>query len=427
MAQPDNLYRRTLQQLIRRNSAVTLVVGMAASWTVYVFHDWFHGVLLPAIGIGPALADALGSFLIIVCATVGVRLASYAAFRDPFYGMPRNVESLQQDNRKLAEVLKATEKVASVDRLTGVWNRHYFEEMMDNETDRVRRYGHSLSLLIIDIDKFKAVNDSLGHAAGDVVLKEVSKRLGLSLRSSDSLCRYGGEEFVVVCPDTPLSTAVVLAERLRAMVCASAIAPAGTMSVSIGVAQYNANEDWAQCLERADAMLYLAKERGRNRVQYDSEVTEPGGLQAPTVPTQPHVLLLAWHPSYACGVDEIDKDHIALFAYADELLNAIAFARPHAELCDKVDFVVQAVQAHFAREEELLAQSNWPGTGMHREHHRQLVRKAQDLARNFRQQTVDSGAVFEFLAQDLIAQHILLGDRHYFAHLAQNLRAPHGL
>lgn len=94
MAQPDNLYRRTLQQLIRRNSAVTLVVGMAASWTVYVFHDWFHGVLLPAIGIGPALADALGSFLIIVCATVGVRLASYAAFRDPFYGMPRNVESL---------------------------------------------------------------------------------------------------------------------------------------------------------------------------------------------------------------------------------------------------------------------------------------------------------------------------------------------
>lgn len=423
---PDSTYRRTLQQLIRRNSAVTLVVGLAASLTVYFFHDWFHGVLLPAIGIGPALADALGSFLIIGCATVGVRLASYAAFRDPFYGMPRNVESLQQDNRKLAEVLKATEKVASVDRLTGVWNRHYFEELMANETDRVRRYGHTLSLLIIDIDKFKAVNDSLGHAAGDAVLKAVAQRLGLSLRSSDSLCRYGGEEFVVVCPDTPLSTAVVLAERLRSTVCAVPVEPAGTVTVSIGVAQYNAGEAWVQALERADTMLYLAKERGRNRVQYDSEMTIPGHLADPAAPTQPQVLQLAWHPSYACGIDQIDKDHIALFAYADELLNAIAFAQPHAELCDKVDFVVQEVQAHFAREEELLAQSNWPGTGTHREHHRQLVHKAQELARNFRQQTVDAGAVFEFLAQDLIAKHILLGDRHYFAHLAQNLRESRG-
>ena len=297
MSQPDNSYRAILKQLLRRNTAVTWVVGVVASATVYLFHDWFHGVLLPAIGVGPALADALGSLLIIICATVGVRLASYAAFKDPYYGLPRNVESLQLDNRKLAEVLKATEKVASVDRLTGVWNRHYFEELMANETDRVRRYGHSLSLLIIDIDKFKAVNDSLGHAAGDGVLKAVAQRLGLSLRSSDSLCRYGGEEFVVVCPDTPLSTAVVLAERLRSTVCAAVVEPAGTVTVSIGVAQYNAGEEWAQCLERADAMLYLAKERGRNRVQYDSEMTVPGGLHAAAVPTQPQVLQLAWHPA----------------------------------------------------------------------------------------------------------------------------------
>ncbi|TXH88934.1 MAG: diguanylate cyclase [Rhodoferax sp.] len=426
MSQPDNSYRAILKQLLRRNTAVTLVVGVVASATVYLFHDWFHGVLLPAIGVGPALADALGSLLIIICATVGVRLASYAAFKDPYYGLPRNVESLQLDNRKLAEVLKATEKVASVDRLTGVWNRHYFEELMANETDRVRRYGHSLSLLIIDIDKFKAVNDSLGHAAGDGVLKAVAQRLGLSLRSSDSLCRYGGEEFVVVCPDTPLSTAVVLAERLRSTVCAAVVEPAGTVTVSIGVAQYNAGEEWTQCLERADAMLYLAKERGRNRVQYDSEMTVPGGLHAAAVPTQPQVLQLAWHPSYACGIDQIDKDHIALFAYADDLLNAIAFAKPHTELCAKVDFLVEEVEAHFAREEQILARSGWPGTTIHQEHHRQLVTKAQELAVNFRNQVVEAGAVFEFLAQDLIAKHILLGDRHYFSHLVRNLKTPNG-
>ncbi|MDT8989744.1 diguanylate cyclase [Curvibacter sp. APW13] len=420
METSDNSYRKTLRQLLRRNSAVTLVVGLAASVIVYGFHDWFHGVLLPAIGVGPALADALGSFLIIAFATVGVRLASYAAFRDPFYGLPRDVESLRQDKRKLADVLKATEKVASIDRLTGVWNRHYFEELMANETDRVRRHGHLLSLLIIDIDKFKAVNDSLGHAAGDGVLKAVAQRLGLTLRSSDSLCRYGGEEFVVVCPDTPLSTAVVLAERLRSTVCAAPVEPAGTVTVSIGVAQYHAGETWGQCLERADAMLYQAKERGRNQVQYDSDMTEPAGLSASEAPSEPQVLRLEWHPSYACGIDQIDKDHITLFAHADDLLNAMAFAKPHAELCGKVDFVVQEVQAHFAREEAILERSGWPGTAIHQQHHRQLVRKAQELADNFRQQKVDSGAVFEFLAQDLIAKHILLGDRHYFAHVVQS-------
>ena len=426
MSQSDNSYRAILKQLLRRNTAVTLIVGLIASMTVYVFHDWFHGYLLPTLGVSSALADALGSFLIICCATVGIRLASYAAFHDPFYGMPRSVENLQLDNRKLAEVLKATEKVASVDRLTGVWNRHYFEELMGNETDRVRRYGHTLSLLIIDIDKFKSVNDTLGHSAGDAVLKEVAKRLGLSLRSSDSLCRYGGEEFVVVCPDTPLSTAVVMAERLRNTVCAGAIAPASTVTVSIGVAQFNASEEWAQCLERADAMLYEAKERGRNRVMYNSELTVPGSLTPPTAPTQPQVLQLAWHPSYACGIEQIDKDHIALFAYADDLLNAMAFAKPHAELCEKVDFVVQEVQAHFAREEVILARSGWPGTAIHQEHHRQLVHKAQELAENFRKQTADAGAVFEFLAQDLIAKHILLGDRHYFAHVVQSQMAAPG-
>lgn len=420
MEPTDNSYRAALQQVLRRSIAVTLVVGLVASVTVYGFHDWFHGVLLPAIGVGPALADALGSLLIIGCTAVGIRLVSYAAFHDPFYGLPRNVENLQLDNRKLAEVLKATEKVASVDRLTGIWNRHYFEELMANETDRVRRYGHSLSLLIIDIDRFKAINDSLGHGAGDLVLKEIAKRLGLSLRSSDSLCRYGGEEFVVVCPDTPLSTAVVMAERLRSTVCAGAIEPAGVVTASIGVAQYSPDEDWSQCLARADAMLYQAKQRGRNQVQYASDAD---ALAESSAPTQPQVLQLAWHPSYACGVDAIDRDHIALFAYADDLLNAIAFAQPHAQLCEKVDFVVHEVEQHFLREEAFLAHRDWPGVEDHREQHRHLLHKARALAQNFRLQAVDAGAVFEFLAQDLIAKHMLLGDRHYFSHVVQSPRA----
>jgi diguanylate cyclase (GGDEF)-like protein len=256
------------RNVIRRSLLAVLFVGFAASLTVYAFNGFFHEVLLPWLGISSALGDALGSFLIICCASVSVVVVSYVSFHDTAFGLFRNVDELNRFNIKLKSDLSASEEIASTDRLTGIWNRNYFEEAAVIETDRADRHGRTLSMLMVDIDRFKSVNDTYGHATGDLVLKQVVLRLGEYLRSTDSLCRYGGEEFVVLCPDTALSTAVVLAERLRVNVGARPIEPAGVVTVSIGVTQYVPGEKWMPCLQRADTMLYQAKQGGRNQVQY---------------------------------------------------------------------------------------------------------------------------------------------------------------
>ena len=137
-------------------------------------------------------------------------VVSYVSFHDTAFGLFRNVDELNRFNIKLKSDLSASEEIASTDRLTGIWNRNYFEEAAVIETDRADRHGRTLSMLMVDIDRFKSVNDTYGHATGDLVLKQVVLRLGEYLRSTDSLCRYGGEEFVDDMSKSGASTEVIL-------------------------------------------------------------------------------------------------------------------------------------------------------------------------------------------------------------------------
>ncbi len=152
------------------------------------------------------------------------------------------------------------------DKLTGISNRRHFDEEISEEFDRADRRGRPLSILLLDVDKFKAFNDSFGHAAGDKTLKRVAKVLSESKRPSDFVARYGGEEFVVLLPNTSEEGAAILAERIR-----KAIQNFGwdlrPVTVSIGVATYNGGDRTVQqLLEVADEALYSSKSSGRNRV-----------------------------------------------------------------------------------------------------------------------------------------------------------------
>ena len=154
------------------------------------------------------------------------------------------------------------------DALTGVYNRRYLAERVLGEVEASRRFGEPLSLLLMDIDHFKRVNDTHGHGAGDEVLRVVSRTIGDSLRRSDTLARYGGEEFVVLARGTSLPGATRLAERLRAKVADTTciVERALRVTISIGVAELTAVDTDKALLERADAALYDAKDSGRNRV-----------------------------------------------------------------------------------------------------------------------------------------------------------------
>ncbi|GAP09802.1 protein containing diguanylate cyclase (GGDEF) domain [Bellilinea caldifistulae] len=169
-----------------------------------------------------------------------------------------------------ARLFQQVQQYAITDGLTGFYNRRYFYELAEIEMRRSQRYGGDLSLVMIDIDLFKNVNDRLGHTAGDQVLMRLSQCLRSQIRASDSIGRYGGEEFVILLPETNVQNALEVAERLRrsAEECTTFVGhTAIQVTISLGVAQMD--ED---CLNvddlfhRADRALYLAKQNGRNRV-----------------------------------------------------------------------------------------------------------------------------------------------------------------
>ena len=172
---------------------------------------------------------------------------------------------LQQANEKLREL-------ATKDGLTGLYNHRHFQEVMVNEIGRSVRYKKPLTLLLLDIDHFKRVNDEFGHPAGDKVLATVSEIMRQAVRESDLVARYGGEEFSILLPETNLNGGTILAERLRrAIEDAEIMADGHTLKVtiSIGITTYNLASGpnaKAQFIQSADRGLYLSKESGRNRI-----------------------------------------------------------------------------------------------------------------------------------------------------------------
>jgi len=159
---------------------------------------------------------------------------------------------------------------AVTDGLTGVWNRRQGTELLAADL-AARRPGQALSLLMLDIDHFKAINDTFGHQAGDHVLIEIASRLRRSLRGNDMVARWGGEEFIVLLRDCALSDARRLAEDIRAAIAEVPFGALGSFTVSIGAAEIRANEDLTSWLGRADQALYRAKRSGRNEVVADTE------------------------------------------------------------------------------------------------------------------------------------------------------------
>ena len=153
--------------------------------------------------------------------------------------------------------------LADLDALTSLHNRRYFHETLAREVARAHRYDRRLSLIVFDLDDFKAVNDRVGHLAGDAVLTEAAERLLSVCRSADVACRVGGDEFAVVLPESSCEEAELLAGRIARAINVPPITPAGTVNLSAGVAELRPADRPADLFERADETLYRAKELGK--------------------------------------------------------------------------------------------------------------------------------------------------------------------
>jgi diguanylate cyclase (GGDEF)-like protein len=165
-----------------------------------------------------------------------------------------------------AEDVKALQHLASTDPLTGLANRRGGEKHIANEISRAKRERRPLSCVLLDIDRFKQVNDTYGHQAGDQVLRDISALLRRTVRAYDILVRWGGEEFLMVLPGVNLDTARMLADRVRVAVERLRTHGLGPVTISAGTARFESDYDFAAALKTADQRLYEAKKTGRNRV-----------------------------------------------------------------------------------------------------------------------------------------------------------------
>ncbi|TXT41574.1 MAG: diguanylate cyclase [Comamonadaceae bacterium] len=189
--------------------------------------------------------------------------------RDALQGMKKKVEATEAELSKLHQELDRVSAQARHDPLTGALNRQGLDEAINREVSKVRRMDTPLCVSLLDIDNFKKLNDTLGHATGDVALTHLAGVAREVMRPQDTLARYGGEEFVILLPDTPLDRGIEAMARLQREL-TKRFFLAGTEKVlitfSAGVAQLLADESGAQAIKRADQAMYLAKRSGKNRV-----------------------------------------------------------------------------------------------------------------------------------------------------------------
>lgn len=177
-------------------------------------------------------------------------------------------------NEKLEEKTRELEILSATDRLTQIFNRLKLDEFLKSEFARSKRYGSPFSIILLDIDHFKAVNDTFGHQAGDKVLREMAAILQSRTRQADLLGRWGGEEFMVICAQTGLEGARKLAEQLRETVEQHTFPVVESKTASFGVAQWSAGDTIESLVNKADEALYRAKKGGRNRVEVSDSFSE---------------------------------------------------------------------------------------------------------------------------------------------------------
>lgn len=334
------------------------------------------------------------------------------------------LEIADERNSELRRALEQMEHLAYTDRLTGAWNRRHLDDIALVEMSRTERHGLPVSLLLLDLDHFKALNDAYGHGAGDRALVDFVRCVRAAVRRADTLVRWGGEEFIVLAPDTPLHEAVKLAEKLRERVESVVAVCATPVTVSIGVAEYRFGEGFEQWVGRADRVLYAAKAEGRNQVVADPATAYDDGRSSEH-PRPRGPLRLAWRNAFRSGDSVLDRQHEELFELANDILDAVISAAPREVVLKLYRRTLDQAAIHFADEERVQHEIGYPHRNAHAAEHAELIRRASQLGELGAAGKASPAELFQFLAYEVVAQHLLISDRRFFPYL-ESRRARRG-
>lgn len=238
--------------------------------------------------------------------------------------------------KQLEEKNKLLEEIANLDSLSGLKNRHFFNTRLEEETERANRYNKKLSLILLDIDYFKRVNDTYGHDIGDKVIKEIANMLQTSIRKSDVVARWGGEEFAILMPETDLDEAFLVGEKIRSMAESLDYSFGEKVTISLGVATWTKFDTIEILFKRVDKVLYRAKNEGRNRVCVNSQIEDD------------IMELLEWSDKFISGNNLIDTQHEILMKECKEILSLIMQDNhDNSYVLEKIIKLSRKIEEHF--------------------------------------------------------------------------------
>ncbi len=227
--------------------------GIAGLFLRYFINIWESGFsLIQTVQISIFMFIAIGAFIFL-----GVNISSM---------LKTAMNNINVQKQEIEEYASKLYKLSITDKLTGLNNRLHLDEVLNSELERSKRYNASFAVIMMDIDYFKKVNDRYGHQKGDEVLKQISELITENIRSTDVAGRWGGEEFLVICPESDSASAEKLAEKMRIIIENYEFMLTYNLTASFGISQYEGTDEIANIICKADRALYQAKHEGRNRV-----------------------------------------------------------------------------------------------------------------------------------------------------------------
>lgn len=318
-----------------------------------------------------------------------------------------NDRNLEQKAEELRQAYDEVNLLAFTDPLTGLSNRRVIEQTMMDEIIRSERYHSPLSVILFDLDFFKKVNDTYGHDIGDEVLKTICSLVQANLRETDLLGRWGGEEFLIILPETDLAGAIKTAEKLRSILAEHKHETAGTVTSSFGVAQRLINTTLTYFFRQVDEAMYTAKNNGRNRVSAAPYNVEVGYIGE-------H---LEWKEEWETGLADIDDEHKALVDLTNQYIDISMSPERSEEIPAFMRSIYNGLSGHFVHEEKILTDALYPETEKHTQIHSNILRKLTGLIERIKTGEVRPVAFYIFIINEIVVGHMLHSDIKYYPHI----------
>lgn len=317
------------------------------------------------------------------------------------------------DVTKYKKIEKRLLELSNTDQLTGLKNRYFLYDIFDVEINNAEFYNSPLSIILIDLDFFKFVNDSYGHPIGDAVLKHVASIMQNSIRKTDTLIRMGGEEFLVLLPRSDKMVAKEIAERMRLSLASSPHPIAGKITASFGVTSIAKDDNLDLMYKRADEALYRAKGSGRNCVVcYDENTIVRASFASAS---------LNWNSELESGDLVVDEQHKNLIEIANRLLSMAFVYTDKKVVEEQLTQLKNAILEHFDYEEKVQEKVHYPDVEKHRKLHKQLKNKINAIFNELQEGRLKPSEIFAFMLDEVVIEHMEKEDVKFFPYIKAKL------